>query len=186
MVVIAYLFLLLLGGGYTWWNAANPGKHAQVVMKLIRHIKHGQVSTHREISCFKCHGTALENGWHSLTEKTKMVFSHVKSAPFADDIRMTEDQILETMERCKSCHENEYANWLASGHSATYSDIFLDEKHNTTEQLNYDCVRCHGMFYEGTTDDLVEPISIEGPWKIKDKSRGKPGHNSMFNLSRNP
>jgi hypothetical protein len=84
---------------------------------------------------------------------------------------MTEDQVLETMLRCKSCHQNEYSNWMASGHSASYSDIFLDEKHNSTEQINFDCLRCHGMFYAGTTNDLVEPISTEGPWKMKDESR---------------
>jgi hypothetical protein len=32
------------------------------------------------------------------------------------------------------------------------------------------------MFYEKTTDDLVTPISQNGPWKLKDESRmGKPG-----------
>jgi hypothetical protein len=170
MVVLLIVFVAT-GGGYTWWNAANPEKTCASCHEISPAHQTWTSSAHRDVSCSKCHGTAFGNGWHSVTEKTRMVFSHVKSAPYAEDIKMTEDQILETMERCKSCHENEYANWLASGHSARYSDIFLDEKHNTTEQLNYDCVRCHGMFYEGTTDDLVEPISIEGPWKMKDKSR---------------
>jgi hypothetical protein len=84
-------------------------------------------------------------------------------------LRMTEMQMLETMDRCINCHQQEHANWLAGGHSATYADILLHEEHNTTEQLNFDCLRCHGMFNEGTILDLVEPISIEGPWNLKDE-----------------
>ena len=168
--LILVFLMILLGGSYTYWNKANPEKTCASCHEINPSHDTWAKSAHSEISCFKCHGTALENGIHSLKKKANMVFTHVKSTPYRDEVRMTEDQILETMMRCKNCHENEYSNWLASGHSATYSDIFLDEKHNTTEQLNYDCLRCHGMFYEGTTDDLVEPISIEGPWNIKDKS----------------
>ncbi len=164
-LMVVFLFILVIsGGGYTYWNAANPDKTCASCHEISPAHQSWASSAHRDISCFKCHGTALGNGWHSLTEKANMVFAHAKSAPYHDDIRMTEDQVLETMLRCKNCHENEYSNWLASGHSASYSDIFLDEKHNSTEQLNFDCLRCHGMFYAGTTNDLVDPISIEGPW----------------------
>ncbi|GAB1451664.1 hypothetical protein MASR2M47_17200 [Draconibacterium sp.] len=165
------VLLFIFGGGYAYWNAANPQKSCASCHEINPAVETWTSSAHQGISCFKCHGTALEGGWHSLTEKANMVFTHAKSAPHHDDIQMSEDQVLETMARCKNCHENEYSNWLASGHSASYSDIFLDEKHNTTEQLNFDCLRCHGMFYAGTTNDLVEPISIEGPWKMKDDSR---------------
>ena len=168
-----FVILILFGVGYTYWNAANPQKTCASCHEINPSHDTWASSAHREISCFKCHGTALGNGLHSLKEKANMVIKHVKSAPHRDEVRMTEDQILETMIRCKNCHENEYSNWLASGHSASYSDIFLDEKHNTTEQINFDCLRCHGMFYKGTVNDLVEPISIEGPWKMKDKSREK-------------
>lgn len=169
ILLIAFVFMLLFAGSYTWWNAANPERTCASCHEINPSFETWTSSAHREISCFKCHGTALESGWHSFSEKSKMVFSHVKSAPHADEIHLTEKQVLETMDRCKNCHENEYANWMASGHSARYADIFLDEKHNTTEQINFDCLRCHGMYYEGTVLDLVEPISMEGPWKMKDE-----------------
>lgn len=171
IVKISFLIFIagiVLAGSYSWWNAANPEKTCASCHEINPAVTTWMSSAHQDITCFKCHGTALESGWHSLSEKAKMVFSHVKSAPFHDDIYLTEKQVLETMERCVNCHQNEYANWKASGHSAKYADIFLHEEHNKTEQLNYDCLRCHGMFYEKTTDELVAPISLRGPWELKD------------------
>ncbi len=73
---------------------------------------------------------------------------------------------MEMTGRCKACHEREYAAWLASGHSLTYADVFLNEKHNRTEQINEDCLRCHAMFFEGEVQEIVTPISTTGPWKL--------------------
>jgi len=168
LVILAILFT----GSYAYWIVANPEKTCASCHEINPSHQTWTASAHRDILCIKCHGTAFEGGIHSLTEKSKMIMSHIKSSPVNEDIRMSEDQVLETMEKCKDCHISEFSNWLASGHSASYSHIFLDEKHNTTEQLNFDCLRCHGMYYSGTTNDLVEPVSTEGPWKMKDASRG--------------
>jgi nitrate/TMAO reductase-like tetraheme cytochrome c subunit len=168
--VLFFILIILFGGSYTYWNAASPEKTCASCHEISPSHETWASSAHSQISCFMCHGTALGNGWHSLSEKANMVFTHVKSAPNRDDVRMTEDQLLETMQRCKNCHQTEYSNWLASGHSASYSNIFLDSLHNMTEQLNFDCLRCHGMFNARTTYDLVEPISTQGPWKLKDEN----------------
>ena len=116
LFILFFIFLIVFGGSYTWWNVANPEKTCASCHEINPSVNTWMNSAHQEISCFKCHGTALENGWHSFSEKAKMVFSHVNSAPFNDEIRMTENQILETMNRCTQCHQNEYANWKASGH----------------------------------------------------------------------
>lgn len=169
--VIIFAGLLVFGGSYTYWIVASPEKTCASCHEIGSSVKSMGNSAHSQISCFECHGTAFSNGLHSLSEKSQMVFSHLKSKPHADDIRMSEAQYLETMDRCVKCHQAEYAAWKASGHSAHYAAIFLDEKHNTTEQLNFDCLRCHGMFYGKTINELVEPISVEGPWKLKDQSK---------------
>lgn len=175
IVFLIFVAGTILGGSYTWWNAANPERTCASCHEIHPAVHSWTSSAHQQITCFKCHGTALENGWHSFAEKTKMVFSHIKSAPYPEEIKLSEAQVLETMQRCVNCHQDEYANWKASGHSATYAAIFLDETHNSTEQLNYDCLRCHGMFYEETVDELVEPVSIKGPWKLQhEKYRDKP------------
>jgi hypothetical protein len=170
-----FVAVIILGGSYTAWNAANPEKTCASCHEISPSHQTWASSAHRDISCFKCHGTALENGWHSLSEKTQMVFKHIESRPRPYEIYLTENQLLETMERCINCHQDEYTNWLAGGHSMTYSAMLLDETHNSTEQLNFDCLRCHGMFYAGTVEDLVEPISRTGPWKMKiEKMADKP------------
>lgn len=115
----------------------------------------------------ECHGTALSNGWHSLKEKSNMVFSHISGGKRHEDIHMNEEQLLEVSGKCAKCHQSEHANWLAGGHSANYKDIFLDEKHNSMEQPYWDCFRCHGIFYDGNIYDLMEPISSTGPWHLK-------------------
>ncbi len=122
-------------------------------------------SSHREAPCVECHGSILSNGWHSLWENTRKLAGHF-AATSPEDIRMTEEHVAEMIIRCKRCHEREYAGWLASGHSLTYADVLLNEKHNREEQLNDDCLRCHCMFYEGRIEDIVTPISIQGPWKL--------------------
>jgi hypothetical protein len=175
MAIAFFILLFILGGSYTWWNAAKPERTCSSCHEINSSVYSMAQSGHRDISCFSCHGTALSNGWHSFSEKAQMVFSHIKSNPHAVDIHLSELQYLETMERCITCHQTEYTSWKASGHSATYAAIFLDETHNTTEQLNFDCLRCHGMFFDGTILDLVEPISTEGHWKLKDQSKmGQP------------
>lgn len=99
-----------------------------------------------------------------------MIVNHVREEK-AEDIRLNENQLLEVLNNCKRCHASEFADWKSGGHSASYKDIFLNEIHNKTEQLNFDCLRCHGMFFEGTTHDLVAPINKKGPWVMKDPKK---------------
>jgi hypothetical protein len=131
-------------------------------------------SPHRKMTCSECHGTALSNGLHSLKEKGMMVVHHV-SSEIIDDIRLKEDQVLAVMDNCKRCHAAEYAAWSSGGHSAMYKNIFLDKKHNGIEQINADCLRCHGMFSDVPIQLLVEPLNKTGPWKFKNsKMADKP------------
>jgi len=162
------LLLLLLFIGYAGWNAANPRRTCASCHEIVPSFETWELSAHREVTCVDCHGTALGNGFHSLQEKAGMVFPHLSAPVMNDEINLNEEQVLEVMESCIECHQSEYKRWLAGGHSANYEEIFLNETHNSLEQPYWDCLRCHGMYFDGTIDDLLEPVSIHGPWNLKD------------------
>jgi len=156
---------VLLIGFNIFWDTATP----QVTCASCHEIESSSSalanSGHRSFTCRECHGTAFSDGIHSLTEKGEMVIRHFTRTR-AQDIRLNESQLVEMLDNCKRCHGAEYAKWISGGHSATYASIFLSEKHNSREQLNADCLRCHGMYFGGAIGDLVSPISIKGPWQI--------------------
>jgi hypothetical protein len=170
LIVPIALLVIIFGFGsfYTYWNLASPEKTCASCHEIGKSVNMLAQSAHREFNCKKCHGTALSNGFHSLKEKGMMVVHHVKNKSI-EDIKLNEEQVLEVMNNCKRCHTSEFANWSSGGHSALYKHIFLDKKHNTTEQINPDCLRCHGMFSDIPVKDVVEPLDKIGPWKFKNK-----------------
>jgi hypothetical protein len=170
-LICLFAFLIVFGGGYTYWNAAGPDKTCVNCHEIRQSVSTMHGSAHREFLCKECHGTALSNGLHSLKEKSNMIFTHVGEDVKHEDIHLTEEQVLELSDKCIKCHQSEYKGWLAGGHAATYEDIYLDTVHNAMEAPYADCLRCHGMFYDGTTADLVEPLSTKGPWRLKDKEK---------------
>ena len=175
ILLIAGLAILALivvfGSFYVCWDSAPAEKTCASCHEIRCEVHELENSSHRDLECKECHGTALSSGLRSMKEKSMMIVEHMRHVN-PEDVRMSEAQIIEVMDNCRRCHTYEYAKWEAGEHSSTYADIFLDSLQNSAEQLNYDCLRCHGMFYEGTIADLVEPISTTGPWNLKDASRG--------------
>jgi len=163
-LILGLLFVLLIGLDYLW-TAASPQATCASCHEIESSSTAWAISGHRLLGCKECHGTAFSTGLHSLMEKGRMVLLHFTRSG-ERDVRLNEEQIVEMLENCKRCHGREYAKWTSSGHSATYAAIFLNDKHNSREQLNADCLRCHGMFFEGTIGDLVTPLNTKGPWKL--------------------
>ena len=54
---------------------------------------------------------------------------HIRGG-FADPVRLRSQDIPRLMERCRACHQQEFAQWQSSTQSATYTNLFLDQKHN--------------------------------------------------------
>jgi len=167
LISLLAVLLLVLFGGYAGWNYARPERTCASCHEIVPSLKIWQQSAHREVRCVDCHGSAMGNGLHSLKEKSGMFFSHFREDVRSHKVGLNEAETLEVMQACIKCHRDEYTSWQAGGHSATYADIFLNEKHNSMERPYPDCFRCHGMYYDGTIADLVEPISTTGPWLLK-------------------
>ena len=123
------------------------------------------VSAHRNVPCSDCHGNVftLDAGFH--LNNIRRVFTHLRgNAPAKPRLR-TKD-VLAMVVRCQKCHQQEVADWRSSAHSATYADIFLNPDHNKRQLLMDDCLRCHGMHFEGPIRGLVSPINTSGPWRV--------------------
>jgi hypothetical protein len=125
-------------------------------------------SVHRAVSCKKCHGGSADSV-HALKENAKRVFYHLTEANH-DDMRLSEAQTVRMVNACQTCHTREFAHWREGGHGKNYAAIFMDEKHNKTEQMADDCLRCHGMFFEGKMSDAVTPLDTKGPWRFRNPS----------------
>jgi hypothetical protein len=164
------LLAFVLFASYSGWNAASPARTCARCHEISHSFDLWARSAHRNIACKECHGTALSEGIHSLKEKAAMLFHH-KSNLKPEDIKISEDQRMEVMQRCIACHQTEYAKWNSGGHAMNYSDVFLNSKHNKAEMPYDDCLRCHGMFYDkGNVRNIVEPLDTAGPWKLKSPS----------------
>ncbi len=174
--VLTIICVLIAGAGYGTWNSLDPEKTCANCHEVRPTFERWKTSAHAKVSCFDCHGTALSNGFHSLKEKLGMVFTHVSGTKENSDVKLTEDQLIDVMDRCIKCHSNEGAKWKGGAHSSKYSNIFEDRKHNIMEKPYWDCMRCHGMFYGGNIHTLMN-LESDKPedWKIRDsKQAAKP------------
>jgi hypothetical protein len=122
-------------------------------------------SSHRDIACASCHGGAFTTNLAFHWKNASRVYAHT-TGNLPEQIRMSNDDVLAIVQRCQSCHRQEFAQWSSGPHSATYTRIFTDKAHNHNRQLMDDCLRCHGMHFEGGIRDLVSKVDRTGPWRV--------------------
>jgi hypothetical protein len=135
------------------------GERCENCHEIAPTVKQWRMSSHRNVDCEKCHGGTFQSA------NVQRLIAHTRGN-IPEQIRLKFVQVKEIVERCKSCHQQEFAEWSNGPHGAAYSKIFLDEKHNTKRMLMDDCLRCHGMFFDGGVSDLVAPVANKGPWKM--------------------
>ena len=170
-ITISIIVILLIINSYTVWNRLDPGYTCAGCHEITPSHTSWAGSAHAEIHCVECHGTALSNGFHSFKEKAEMVTVHFTDKKNRADIHLTEEQVLEVVNKCIRCHQAEHAGWQSSGHAANYREIFMDDVHNAIEKPHWDCLRCHGMFYNGGIYDLMNLEGKSSSYVIKDKKQ---------------
>lgn len=124
-------------------------------------------STHRDVACTTCHE-------YNLMRNVQRAAAHLRDQ-VPEQPKLGAAQALGMAEKCRSCHQQQYNDWKAGPHSATYARIFTNADHNRKRKLMDDCLRCHGMHFEQSIAELVTPIDTQGPWKIaKPELAGQP------------
>lgn len=124
-------------------------------------------ASHREIPCADCHGGLATPDVSFHGSNLRRLIKHWKGEVGPQVLLVQQPEVDRVVEKCRECHRQQFAEWEAGPHSATYSDIFLDEQHNSTRLLMGDCFRCHAMHFQGSMEDLVEPVATTGPWSLK-------------------
>jgi len=171
ILVAGAIVMLLVIVIYTVWNRLDPAHTCAQCHEIAPSHASWLNSAHAEVRCTDCHGTAISGGIHSLKEKAVMITGHISDVKRHDDIRLAEVQVLEIAERCIQCHQSEHAGWLASGHAVNYREIFMNEAHNAMEKPYWDCFRCHGMFFGGNINDLMNLDGNPSSWEFKNKEQ---------------
>lgn len=119
-----------------------------------------QKSTHRKLNCTDCHAS-------STRTNLRRVSTHF-SGEVPEQIHLQTTDVFAMVEKCRKCHQQEFAQWSAGAHSASYARIFTNVEHNRKRLLMDDCLRCHGMHFEGPIGAVVQPLDGKGPWKVAD------------------
>ena len=160
----AVVLVLGLPAGSLYYEY-NSGASCARCHEIRKNYDAWHASSHRNVECGECHGeiTTLDPGFH-LGNLRRLV-KHVRQG-FSDPVRLGTRDIPRLMEQCRGCHRQEFAQWESGAHSATYRRLFLDAKHNRQRLLTDDCLRCHGMHFEGGIRDLVAPVDANGPWRL--------------------
>ncbi len=83
-------------------------------------------STHRNVACKGCHGSSLTADLRMHLKNVERVWLHARGeAP--EQIHIRHQDVAALVDRCRSCHAQEYSAWKSGPHGATYARIFLDE-----------------------------------------------------------
>lgn len=162
-------------GGMAWFHYGNPQQVCASCHEMDGVHAAWTGSAHKTLHCRNCHGGSLTLDAHALSAHLKRVVTHVKGEP-AGELHLSERNVLAVSNACQACHPQAFTDWKGSRHAANYGRIFTDAAHNKAEQPAGDCLRCHGMFYDGTIEDLVAPVGTKNvnaakAWELKDAAK---------------
>jgi len=162
------LFAILLLPGASLYYSYSGGRSCARCHEIWQPYRDWHESAHRNVPCSDCHGDVLtlDAGFH--LKNIRQLAAHLRGR-VPEQVRLKTEDVLKIGARCAKCHRQEFAEWSAGPHSATYSRIFLDKDHNQRHLLIDDCLRCHAMHFEGSIRDLVAPVDTHGPWRLQDQ-----------------
>lgn len=165
-ILLAGIFVLLLPGASVYYRYSG-GRSCARCHEIWQPYTDWHTSTHRNVPCSDCHGDVftLDLGFH--LKNMHRLAAHLRGE-IPEQVRLKNEDVLRMGNRCRTCHEQEFADWAAGPHAVTYREIFLDDNHNHQQHLMDDCLRCHAMHFNGGIRDLVTPLDTKGPWTLRD------------------
>jgi hypothetical protein len=159
-LVLGSVVVLAMGAiyGASAYYTSERGQGCASCHEMAETVSGVHGAAHRELGCMECHEA-------SLATKLRHIRVHL-FGQIPEAIRLRDVDVVEMVPECRKCHRQEYASWHAGPHSATYSQIFTNSAQNSKQHLMEDCLRCHGMHFDGSIRDLVQPQNTQGPWRL--------------------
>ena len=127
--------------GASYYYTSQHGQGCASCHEMAAFTSAVHTSAHRTATCMDCHDAGL-------TTKLRHIRVHLFGQP-AEAIHLRDVDVLAMTAKCQQCHQHEYAAWHAGPHSATYAQIFTNADHNAKRRVADDCLRCHGMHFNG-------------------------------------
>jgi hypothetical protein len=163
-LALALSGLALLGGG-SYYYGGRGGDGCASCHEIRPMVDAWAASTHRGLDCAHCHGSSFAPDAGTHAKNLSRLWLHARGeAP--EQVRLGQADVVTVSERCGRCHRQEEADWRVGPHGGTFGAIFLDPGHNAKQALMDDCLRCHGMHFDGGIRDLVTPLDRKGPWRF--------------------
>jgi hypothetical protein len=152
--------LLALGGVYgaSYYYTSQYGQGCAKCHEMAAYVSVVHGSPHQKVNCMDCHEA-------SLATKLRHLRVHFFGT-IPEGVRLRNRDVLDMVPNCQNCHRQEFASWHAGPHSATYAQIFTTPAQNSKQRLMEDCLRCHGMHFDGSIRELVQPQNARGPWHL--------------------
>lgn len=166
VLAVLLVVIVVLPGGSLYYEYSG-GRSCARCHEIWQPYADWKMSTHRNVPCSACHGSVftLDAGFH--LKNLHRLIAHLRGE-VPEQVRLKTKDALQMGQRCRKCHQQEYADWAAGPHAVTYAEVLLDKSHNRRLRLMDDCLRCHGMYFEGGIRDLVTPVDTAGPWQLRD------------------
>ena len=164
LIAIAVLGVATLAST-SWYYGGGDGTGCARCHEIRPMVEAWSHSSHRDVGCAACHGSSFSADVRMHLKNLERVWLHSRGET-PEQIHIRHQDVAPLVERCAACHRQEYADWRGGPHGRSYAAIFTDAKHNANQQLMDDCLRCHGMHFEGGIRDLVTPLDRNGPWRF--------------------
>ena len=157
---VGLIILLAVSGTYgaSYYYSSEHGQGCASCHEMAAYVSEVHGAPHRSATCMDCHVA-------SLSTKLRHIRVHLMRT-WPEAIRLRDVDVVEMVPNCQQCHQQEYATWHAGPHSASYTEIFTNSTQNSHQHLMEDCFRCHGMHFNGSVRDLVQPQNAQGPWHL--------------------
>ena len=147
----------------SWYYGGADGKGCARCHEIRPMVDAWSQSSHRKVACHQCHGSSFTAELRMHAKNLQRVWLHARGET-PEQIHLRHRDVEPLLARCAACHQQEFADWRSGPHGTTYAAMFLDAKQNANQQLMDDCLRCHGMHFDGGIRDLVTPLDRKGPW----------------------